>query len=95
MASSYLIMAKRLSQAQEVSRASTESANYFYGQNNFLDKLLATQSEWNEDNDVDSGDKNTLDAIFVTLRPQVEGLLAKIDAGIAAATTLDNNSTEE
>ena len=95
MASSYLIMAKRIQQAQEVSNASNGSTGYFWGPTNHIEKLLAIQTEWNADEDVSVQDKNTLDALFVTYRPQVAALLAKIDAGIAAATTLETNSAEE
>lgn len=95
MASSYIVIAKRIQQAQNVSNASGSSLHYFSNQAAHLDTLLAIQGEWNADSEVDAADKNTLDAIFVTLRPQVETLLAKIDAGIAAATTLETNSAEE
>lgn len=92
---SYIIIAKRIQQAQTVNGASQSSMHYFSGQTSSIDQLLAIQGEWNADSEVDTADKNTLDAIFVTLRPQVETLLAKIDAGIAAATTLETNSAEE
>ncbi len=92
---SYIIIAKRIQQAQTVNSASQSSLHYFNSQAGHIDQLLAIQEEWNGDSEVDTADKNTLDAIFVTLRPQVETLLAKIDAGIAAATTLETNSAEE
>ena len=88
---SYIVIAKRIQQAQSVNAASQGSMTYFSSQANHIDHLLAIQEEWNGDSEVDTADKNTLDAIFVTLRPQVETLLAKIDAGIAAATTLETN----
>lgn len=95
MASSYLVMAKRIQQAQTVSGAANGALGYFYGQTDHIDRLLAIQEEWNSDESVDVQDKNTLDVIFVNYRPQVAALLAKIDAGIAAATTLETPSAEE
>lgn len=95
MASSYIVIAKRIEQAKSVSQYAGGASMHFNFVTQDVDKLLAIQQEWSADETIDVQDKSTLDAIFVTYRPQIVALLAKIDAGIAAATTLEETSSEE
>lgn len=92
---SYITVAKRIEQARSVSQYAGGATMHFNFVTQDVDKLLAIQQEWSTDETIDVQDKSTLDAIFVTYRPQIVALLAKIDAGIAAASTLETNSAEE
>lgn len=83
--SSYIVQAKRIQQAQQVSSASSSSESRFQGSVAEIQSLINIQDEWIGDTEVDPQDLNTLNAIFVTYKPQVENLLAKIEEGINRA----------
>lgn len=88
---SYVTIAKRIDQAREVKQHAQSAENRFLGEKLHVQNLLGIQAEWHQDETVGAQDVSTIDAIFVTYRPQIAAILALIDEGIAAA---QENSSE-